>query len=46
MSCSEFNPSWHQVAASWKKAPKYERDHHFFAQLDFADGQEIYKKVS
>jgi oligosaccharyltransferase complex subunit gamma len=44
-SYSEFDPAWHQVAGSWKRQPKYTRDQHFFAQLDFADGQAVYQRV-
>ncbi|EIW66327.1 hypothetical protein TREMEDRAFT_45798 [Tremella mesenterica DSM 1558] len=43
--CHNFDPSVHQVAASWKRLPKYVRDQHIFAQLDFADGQAIYQKL-
>jgi len=42
----EFGPVFEEVAASWSKAPKKERDGHFFATLDFSDGQEVFRRVS
>lgn len=44
--CHEFDPSFRQVAASWARQPKHVRDQHFFASLDFTDGQAIYQRVS
>ncbi|WWC89728.1 uncharacterized protein L201_004653 [Kwoniella dendrophila CBS 6074] len=43
--CHDFDPSFHQVAASWKRKPKHVRNQHFFAQLDFADGQAVYQQL-
>lgn len=42
---SEFDPHFHRVAGSWKRQPQHIRDQHFFAQLDFSDGQPVYQKV-
>ncbi|KAJ6596910.1 hypothetical protein DFH09DRAFT_1258647 [Mycena vulgaris] len=44
--CKEFNPSWNAVAKAWSKAPKAHRDNHFFATLDFDDGQTVFQKLS
>ncbi|KAJ7905510.1 hypothetical protein B0H14DRAFT_2660569 [Mycena olivaceomarginata] len=38
-------PSWHSVAKAWTKAPKAHRDNHFFATLDFDDGQAVFQKL-
>ncbi|OCF55997.1 oligosaccharyltransferase complex subunit gamma [Kwoniella mangroviensis CBS 10435] len=43
--CHDFDPSFHQVAASWKRKPKHVRDQHFFAKLDFQDGQAVYQEL-
>ncbi|KAK4684548.1 oligosaccharyltransferase complex subunit gamma, partial [Tremellales sp. Uapishka_1] len=43
--CQEFDKSFHQVASSWKRQSQFERDQHFFAQLDFSDGQAVYQKL-
>ncbi|WRT67444.1 uncharacterized protein IL334_004415 [Kwoniella shivajii] len=43
--CHDFDPSFHQVAASWKRQPRHIRDKHFFAKLDFQDGQAIYQQL-
>ncbi|OCF40625.1 oligosaccharyltransferase complex subunit gamma [Kwoniella heveanensis CBS 569] len=43
--CHDFDPSFHAVAASWKRQPKHIRDQHFFAQLDFIDGQSVYQRL-
>ncbi|KAL7424300.1 oligosaccharyl transferase subunit ost3/OST6 [Cryptotrichosporon argae] len=43
--CQEFDPLWHQIADSWKRQPRDVRDQHFFAQLDFPDGQPIYQRL-
>ncbi|KAJ7273730.1 oligosaccharyl transferase subunit OST3/OST6 family [Mycena haematopus] len=43
--CKEFNPSWHAVSKAWTKAPKIHRDTHFFATLDFDDGQAVFQKL-
>ncbi|KAF7294920.1 hypothetical protein MIND_01030100 [Mycena indigotica] len=45
MPCKEFNPSWNSVAKAWSKAPKATRDTHFFATLDFDDGQAVFSKL-
>ncbi|WVR05412.1 hypothetical protein IAU60_002427 [Kwoniella sp. DSM 27419] len=43
--CHDFDPSFHAVAASWNRQPKHIRGQHFFAQLDFTDGQAIYQRL-
>ncbi|KAG8966877.1 oligosaccharyl transferase subunit ost3/OST6 [Tulasnella sp. 419] len=43
--CHEFAPSFDAVARSWKKVSKKNRDYHFFAVLDFADGQEVFRRM-
>ncbi|OXH16078.1 oligosaccharyltransferase complex subunit gamma [Cryptococcus neoformans A1-35-8] len=43
--CQVFDPSYSQVADSWARLPKSQRDQHFFARLDFADGQAIYNQL-
>lgn len=40
-----FAPNFESVAKSWKKVPSKDRDQHFFATLDFKDGQDIFRKV-
>lgn len=41
----EFDPSWNAVAEAWTKVPKKHRDNHFFATLDFDNGQTVFQKV-
>jgi oligosaccharyltransferase complex subunit gamma len=41
----EFSPSWNIVAKSWSKTPQVHRDSHFFATLDFDDGQTVFQKL-
>jgi len=41
----EFDPSWLAVAKAWSKVPKSQRDSHFFATLDFDDGQTVFQRV-
>ncbi|KAG6900883.1 hypothetical protein C0993_010001 [Termitomyces sp. T159_Od127] len=43
--CREFNPSWNAVAKAWATVPKAQRDQHFFATLDFDDGQTTFQKL-
>ncbi|KIY70929.1 oligosaccharyl transferase subunit OST3/OST6 family [Cylindrobasidium torrendii FP15055 ss-10] len=43
--CKNFDPSWNEVAQAWHKVPKAERDNHFFATLDFDDGQATFQKL-
>ena len=43
---SKFQPSFNQVADSWRRKSSQVKDGHFFAQLDFADGQAVYQRVS
>ncbi|KAJ7155947.1 hypothetical protein C8R43DRAFT_416302 [Mycena crocata] len=43
--CKEFNPSWGAVAKAWTKTPKVHRENHFFATLDFDNGQTVFQKL-
>jgi len=43
--CHEFQPVFRTVAASWNRVPKDQRAKHFFAQLDFSEGQEIFQRL-
>jgi oligosaccharyltransferase complex subunit gamma len=40
-----FNPSWKEVAKAWRKTPKVHQDDHFFATLDFDEGQAVFVKL-
>ena len=44
--CRKFDPIFREEAASWKRTPKETRDDLFFGVLDFADGQQVFQKVS
>ncbi|ORX33868.1 putative dolichyl-diphosphooligosaccharide-protein glycotransferase [Kockovaella imperatae] len=43
--CHEFDPSWHRVANSWNRISAPEKNHHFFAKLDFQDGEAVFRKM-
>ncbi|KAJ7449828.1 hypothetical protein FB451DRAFT_1146605 [Mycena latifolia] len=43
--CKEFNPSWNAVAKAWTKTPQTHRDTHFFATLDFDNGQTVFQQL-
>jgi len=43
--CKEFDPSWTAVAKAWATVPKLQRDNHFFATLDFDNGQSVFQKL-
>ncbi|WWD16213.1 hypothetical protein CI109_100639 [Kwoniella shandongensis] len=43
--CHVFDPAFNSVAASWRKVPKQVREQHFFAKLDFENGQEVYQQL-
>jgi len=43
--CKAFDPSFSAVAKAWTKAPAESRNQHFFATLDFEQGQEVFKKL-
>lgn len=43
--CREFEPSWVAVAKAWSKVPPSERDSHFFATIDFDDGQTVFQRM-
>ncbi|KAG8884694.1 oligosaccharyl transferase subunit ost3/OST6, partial [Tulasnella sp. 403] len=42
--CSIFKPNYDAVAQAWRKVPKEKRDYHFFATLDFSEGQEVFRR--
>lgn len=44
--CHDFDPVFRAVTKSWTRVPRDDRDTHFFAQLDFQDGQAIYQRLS
>lgn len=41
----EFDPSWNAVANAWARVSSEHRDNHFFATLDFDNGQTTFQKV-
>jgi len=43
--CLQFAPNFEAVAKAWRKVPKDKRDQHFFARLNFADGQDIFRRL-
>ena len=43
--CREFDPEFNIVAQSWRRAHPHS-DGVFFAKLDFAEGREIFMRVS
>ncbi|KIO26222.1 hypothetical protein M407DRAFT_243789 [Tulasnella calospora MUT 4182] len=43
--CLMFKPNFESVASAWKKVPSKDRDYHFFATLDFKDGQDVFRKL-
>jgi len=43
--CRVFDPNFRAVAQAWRTVPKAARDSHFFASLDFSDGQEVFRKL-
>ncbi|KAF8238653.1 oligosaccharyl transferase subunit OST3/OST6 family [Tricholoma matsutake] len=45
LPCKEFDPSWNAVARAWATTSKQHRDTHFFATLDFDNGQTIFQKI-
>jgi oligosaccharyltransferase complex subunit gamma len=45
MHCREFDPSFNAVAKSWSTVPAATRDTHFFATLDFDNGQMVFQSV-
>ncbi|KAG6887219.1 hypothetical protein C0992_013350, partial [Termitomyces sp. T32_za158] len=45
MPCKEFDPSWNAVAKAWATVPKTQRNQHFFATLDFDNGQATFQKL-
>ncbi|KAF8334298.1 uncharacterized protein EI90DRAFT_534875 [Cantharellus anzutake] len=43
--CQTFDLSFRAVAKAWSTVSKTARDSHFFASLDFADGQQVFRQV-
>jgi oligosaccharyltransferase complex subunit gamma len=43
--CKTFDPNFRAVARAWSNAPPADRDDHFFASLDFQDGQDVFRKL-
>ncbi|KAF8275003.1 oligosaccharyl transferase subunit OST3/OST6 family [Lactarius quietus] len=43
--CREFEPSWLSVAKAWSKVSSSDRGSHFFATLDFDEGQTIFQRM-
>jgi oligosaccharyltransferase complex subunit gamma len=44
-SGSDFHPAFELLSSSWRRKPTYERDQHFFASLDFPDGQAVFSRL-
>ncbi|KAF9518188.1 hypothetical protein BS47DRAFT_1338444 [Hydnum rufescens UP504] len=43
--CHTFDPNYRAVAKAWSKVSQPQRDSHFFASLDFADGQTVFRSL-
>ncbi|KAG6866928.1 hypothetical protein C0991_003844 [Blastosporella zonata] len=43
--CTAFDPSWNAVGKAWSTVAKPHRDEHFFATLDFDNGQDTFQKL-
>lgn len=43
--CHDFDPLFRTVARSWRRKSKDVRDNHFFAELDFSNGQEVFQRL-
>ncbi|KAG8979615.1 oligosaccharyl transferase subunit ost3/OST6 [Tulasnella sp. JGI-2019a] len=43
--CLTFLPNFEAVAKAWRKVAKSERDQHFFARLEFKDGNDIFRRL-
>ncbi|KAK2466903.1 hypothetical protein APHAL10511_001161 [Amanita phalloides] len=43
--CRQFDSTWKAVAAAWAQVSKEHRDSHFFATLDFDNGQTVFQKL-
>ncbi|KAJ7285817.1 hypothetical protein C8J57DRAFT_1285867 [Mycena rebaudengoi] len=43
--CKQFGPSWTEVAKAWTKVARADRDSHFFATLDFDNGQTVFTSL-
>lgn len=44
--CKEFDPSFHAVSKAWSTVPKQERNKHFFAVADFADAENVFRRLN
>jgi len=43
--CKIFDPAFTTVGQAWTNAPAADREDHFFATLDFADGQDVFRRL-
>ncbi|BEI81082.1 hypothetical protein CcaverHIS002_0202420 [Cutaneotrichosporon cavernicola] len=43
--CHDFDPIFRTVARSWRRKSKDVRDKHFFAELDFSAGQDVFQRL-
>jgi len=43
--CKHFHPSFLTIGKAWTKVAKKDRNNHFFASLDFADGQSTFRQL-
>ncbi|RDB21052.1 Dolichyl-diphosphooligosaccharide--protein glycosyltransferase subunit 3 [Hypsizygus marmoreus] len=43
--CKQFDPSFNAVAKAWSGVPAQHRNNHFFATLDFDNGQTVFQKL-
>ncbi|KAL5511853.1 OST3 [Sanghuangporus vaninii] len=43
--CKEFDPSFHAVSKAWTIVPKDVRNKHFFATADFADAENVFRRL-
>jgi len=43
--CKELDPSFKALGQAWNKVPAEDRDQHFFATLDYEDGQNTFRKL-
>ena len=44
-ACRDFHPTFKAAGKAWSKVPAAERDTHFFASIDFEDGQDVFRDV-
>ncbi|KAH7103917.1 oligosaccharyl transferase subunit OST3/OST6 family [Auriculariales sp. MPI-PUGE-AT-0066] len=43
--CKEFDPTFKTAARSWQKTASEHRTSHFFASIDFENGQDVFKQM-